>query len=240
MASESNVISIAKNLIAISLFIFGMFNVASAQDIITLKNGEEIKAKVSEVEINVIKYKKFDNQTGPVYTLEKADVFMIKYENGSKDVFDFQPVKPADSSWQNETGTQTVSNGDKLTCVKRNVMKDKRKLMPYEVKATMNNNYAALKKYKSGRTFNTLGIIFLAIGGIDACLAISYSAQGYDATGNFMVAGLEIGAGVLFGSISKNKIQSSVYLYNLGLKNPNLSRVNLGVTQNGLGICLNF
>lgn len=58
-----------------------------SQDIIVLKTGDEIKAIVSEVDIQFIKYKKFENLTGPVYTLEKSKIFMIKYENGTKDVF---------------------------------------------------------------------------------------------------------------------------------------------------------
>jgi hypothetical protein len=58
-----------------------------AQDIITLKNGDEIKAKVQEIDTDNVKYKKYDNQSGPLYTLMKADVFMIKYENGDRDVF---------------------------------------------------------------------------------------------------------------------------------------------------------
>jgi hypothetical protein len=58
-----------------------------AQDIITKVNGEEIKSKILEVSQNEIKYKVFDYQTGPSYTISKAEIFMIRYENGSKDVF---------------------------------------------------------------------------------------------------------------------------------------------------------
>jgi hypothetical protein len=57
---------------------------------IVKKNGDEIKAKVEEVLSAEIKYRKFENPTGPVYSIPKADVFMIRYENGSKDVFGTQ------------------------------------------------------------------------------------------------------------------------------------------------------
>ena len=57
-----------------------------AQDVIIMKNGDEIKSKVTEIGINEIKYKKFDNLNGPVITVAKSDVFMIKYENGTKDI----------------------------------------------------------------------------------------------------------------------------------------------------------
>jgi len=61
--------------------------VMRAQDIITKTNGDEIKAKVTEVDLNEVKYKRFENLSGPTYTMAKSDIFMIKYENGEKDVF---------------------------------------------------------------------------------------------------------------------------------------------------------
>ena len=86
---------------------------ANAQDVIVKKNGEEINSKILEVGINDIKYKKFDNQEGPTYTESKSEVFMIKYENGSKDMFDASTPKAN----QNEstrpaevTNAQTSSN----------------------------------------------------------------------------------------------------------------------------------
>ena len=58
-----------------------------AQDVIVTKTGEEIKGKVLDIGLTEVKYKKYDNQNGPTYTLKKSDIFMIKYENGDKDVF---------------------------------------------------------------------------------------------------------------------------------------------------------
>jgi hypothetical protein len=55
-------------------------------DVILLKNGDEIKAKVSEITQNEIKYKKCEDLNGQTYTLRKSEVFMIKYPNGTKEV----------------------------------------------------------------------------------------------------------------------------------------------------------
>jgi len=63
-----------------------MITTTKAQDTIILKNGDEIAAKVMEVNLSDIKYKKSDNPDGPSYTIQKSEVFMIKYKNGSKDV----------------------------------------------------------------------------------------------------------------------------------------------------------
>lgn len=54
-----------------------------AQDIITKKNGEEIKVKITEVNPSEVKYKGFDNPNGPSFTISKSDIFLIKYENGT-------------------------------------------------------------------------------------------------------------------------------------------------------------
>ncbi len=56
-------------------------------DIILLKDGEEISAKVLEVNEEAIKYKVYSNQDGPIYTKLKEDIFLIKYSNGDKEVF---------------------------------------------------------------------------------------------------------------------------------------------------------
>ena len=67
---------------------------AMSQDVIILKSGDEVKSLVQEVGTEYVKYKKFDNQSGPVYNVAISDIFMIKYANGDKDVF----TKPAGAS----------------------------------------------------------------------------------------------------------------------------------------------
>ncbi len=58
-----------------------------AQDNITLRNGEEIPAKVLEVNQSDLKYRKSANLEGPIYTAPLRDVLFIKYANGTKDSF---------------------------------------------------------------------------------------------------------------------------------------------------------
>jgi hypothetical protein len=66
-------------------------------DIIMKKNGDEIMARVTEVGITEVKYKRFENENGPTYTLLKSEIFMITYENGGKDVFRETEEQPKDS-----------------------------------------------------------------------------------------------------------------------------------------------
>jgi hypothetical protein len=72
----------------ILLCILSGFLSAYSQDEITLRTGETLKAKIVEVGLQDITYKKAENPAGPFYTLKKEKVFMIKYENGTKDVFE--------------------------------------------------------------------------------------------------------------------------------------------------------
>lgn len=58
--------------ILLSLALAAAFAIPSfAQDIVILKNGTSIDAKVLEVDDNSIRYKKFDNPEGPTYTGKK-------------------------------------------------------------------------------------------------------------------------------------------------------------------------
>lgn len=80
------------------LFAFiGMLLSASslhAQDVITLRTGETVNAKVSEVGISEVRYFKSSNLNGPIYVTAKADISSIAYENGNKDVFNTTAQQP--------------------------------------------------------------------------------------------------------------------------------------------------
>lgn len=86
-----------KNLLIIIALIFVSVNIF-AQDIITKQNGEEIQAKVLNVNDKEINYIKWSNMNGPTYTISVNDVFMIKYENGEKDMFEKKGTKENDLS----------------------------------------------------------------------------------------------------------------------------------------------
>ena len=64
------------------------------QDVIIKKNGDEIKSKIIEITLNNIRYKAFDFQTGPIRNILVSDVFMVKYENGTKEMFDSKENEP--------------------------------------------------------------------------------------------------------------------------------------------------
>lgn len=68
-----------------------------AQDIIVKSDGDEVQAKVIGVEEDKVSYKKWSNPDGPTYTVGTDKIFMIKYQNGEKDVFGGSKNKEAGS-----------------------------------------------------------------------------------------------------------------------------------------------
>lgn len=62
-------------------------NTTYAQDKLYKKNGDMTEVKVTEITARTVSYKKADNTGGPTYTINKADVSKIEYENGSEDFF---------------------------------------------------------------------------------------------------------------------------------------------------------
>ena len=65
------------------LFCAIMFSVAMwADDIIYLKNGDEIRSKINKIGTSVVEYRKVSNLEGPVYEINIDDISMIVYANG--------------------------------------------------------------------------------------------------------------------------------------------------------------
>lgn len=71
---------------------FVVFNAAVgfAQDVIVMKDGSTILAKVLKITKTEVTYKKYNNLQGPEYTMSISDIVSINYENGTKE--DFNPV----------------------------------------------------------------------------------------------------------------------------------------------------
>lgn len=70
-------------------------------DDLIFKDGSEIKVKVIEITSTEIKYKKCDFPDGPNYVVKKSEIFMVKYANGTREVF--------------KTENQTATNNQQST-----------------------------------------------------------------------------------------------------------------------------
>ena len=82
------------------------FSNVKAQDMITLKTGDQIKCKVTEVGVSEIKYKKENTPDATVYVIDKSTVLVINYEDGSKDV-----INETTSILENKVKVEESSKG---------------------------------------------------------------------------------------------------------------------------------
>lgn len=88
---------------------------ATAQDIIVFRDTNEVAAKVTAIAQDNVSYKRWDNLDGPVYTVNKADVFYIKYQNGLKDIFESTTTNQSNNIFTKSIGTPKYSfNGIKF------------------------------------------------------------------------------------------------------------------------------
>lgn len=78
-----------------SMFLLWLPALLAAQDILFLKDGRWIEAKVLEIQPDVVKYKLFDFQEGPLYTVYKSEIRKIQYENGRVEWFVPREEQPA-------------------------------------------------------------------------------------------------------------------------------------------------
>ena len=83
-----------------------------SQDIITTKNGEDIQSKVMEISLKELKYKNFNNLNGPLISILKSDVLMVRYENGTKDIFKDENLAPSSIEIKGENENYKLGQQD--------------------------------------------------------------------------------------------------------------------------------
>lgn len=157
-----------------------------AQDIVVMTNGESKKVKVEEITDSQIKYRLFDNLSGPLYVVSKNEVFAITYSNGTTETYNKKAIAAT---------TNVDSNYNRTVKVLDNEMESRLRRLRVWSKITkiygwVNVGLGALfiaagssaeeydpyyddMDYKA--FYTTLGILSLAEGA--ACVAVGYHLQ---------------------------------------------------------------
>jgi len=78
-------------------------------DNIILKNGDEVYAKIIEITPEFIKYRKCDKLEGPLISIYKKDILMLRYADGTKEIFNSDTYLGGDSSKQENSGFGLIS-----------------------------------------------------------------------------------------------------------------------------------
>ena len=74
----------------------------NAQDILVRKGGEVENVKVLEVSPTEVKYKKSNNEDGPVFVEKRSNLYSVKFQNGEVQTFNDKPESTETSSYYSE------------------------------------------------------------------------------------------------------------------------------------------
>ncbi len=227
-----------KNLILSILCAVFALSSAFGQDMIVKRNAEEIEANVEEVNDTQIKYRRFSNPTGPVYSISKNEVLMIKYENGEKDVFT-EATTPAQT-----LATTPVSPG-KMTSRAGNFFLDGRQISIAEAKDLSIPYAEAIKHIRTGQGIYTLSIIMAIGGGGLLGWQLGAAIAGRDISIGGLVAGVLVTGGAFgIGAVTVAQYKKAAAAYNLanGIAGVPDYDIRLAVqpTVGGIGLALTF
>ena len=230
-----------------------------AQDVIVKKDGSTIQSKVMEINGTEIKYKKWSNQEGPMYSINKYEVNSINYENGEVELIS-TVTSATPSSWP--TNGRMERDG-------RNLTLNGRELSDEEVRSLVGEeNYqtylSARAQIGVGRAFTpvfwaSLGATVVLIASAYIFPDYHYNYYGYLYTTeneSLLLAGYITGiiADVslplmcIFKGIGKGRMnwvadeynrngKASAFSYQLS---PSIIKCNSMASQNNLGLGLTF
>lgn len=239
-----------------------------AVDVIVTKDSQRINAKIEEVGLDVVKYRRSDNLKGPLYTLAKADILTILYENGTTETFSQtqqpqqtrsipQSKKPTTSNYDGQYYNINTSNSDFLVREGSVIFQNGQALSKQAYQNLLKNTCpVAFQQYKKGLALINSGYGMLAAGtafmiGIGVplyCCCVDYNSYYNDYNIDYgMLAGgismMTIGGAVIASSVPMIcvgyvKRNRSVDTYNNSCS-PAIT-CNITAGQNGLGLALNF
>ena len=92
-----------------------LYTTSFAQDLLKMKSGREIKVSIVEETNDVIKYREYENQSGPVYSITRDKIESITYKKGNRES---QNAKPKEEVAALETPSVTNIN-QQLTVKKK-------------------------------------------------------------------------------------------------------------------------
>jgi len=236
------------SVIVVFLFLLSGFGEsAKAQDLLILKSGKELKVNIIEESTDIIKYREFDNPTGPLYSITKDKVASVNYKKGTKDALN---NRTKDQENTNQTISQnTIRSADNqlLTVKKRYIYQNGTIQSAHKVKTLMEDNPAALNDYDKGKKMCNasngcaFGVILtsfissqIANGKKENSEKIRTTVIGLVIDGGFIISG------IVLAVAGKHKIRNSVALYNSTISKPATYKLNIGVQGKGLSLALKF
>jgi len=216
------------------LFVFTLIcGIIFGQDIIVTKDAKKIEAKVTEVNVNDIKYKLSINPDGPIYTMPKSDLSSIIYQNGTIDLFE-------------DTKQQTQNLSD---IEKSNIAFNFLSLTDNQQEEYLKEfNTELYKKFKSGQNLSKRGKELCSVGAgltlFCGCFMLLTNPDDSFILGaiGFTVAGVLFDVGIPLAAVGggiKKSVQNEYQEKYLGTTNPK-GQLQFQLLNNGIGLAYVF
>jgi len=217
----------------------------NAQDIIRLRSGKEMKVTIVNEASDIIRYREFDDPSGPVYSVKRDQVESIQYKKGSKPAAgnNKEQQGPGRFSKNEQTGVAT----GKLTVKKRYVLQDGKIVSPRNVKLMMEDYPEAAVLYEKGWKkcnmsnscafgvmITSLTTTIISNGKKDKDAAFRTSAIGLGIDGGFIIAA------IILATTGKKEIRQAVSIYNSKTEKPLTLNFDFGIQRNGIGVRIRF
>lgn len=232
---------------------------AIAQDVIVKKDGSTISSKVEEINSTDIKYKKWGNLDGPLYSISRTDVVVINYQNGEIEVIQSNTTKTP-----NNDSFLAINRRSEMERDGRDLEIDGHELSDEEVLALVGSeNYqtylSARKQVAVGRAFTPVFIASTTVAAISGVLFLVYWSEvdwgdysylndmenaGIVLTVSGSIANVSLPLMIAFKSIGKGRLNWIADEYNRNNKaysfqcSPSIIRCNTPQSQSGIGLGL--
>lgn len=226
--------------------------VTIAQDVIVKKDGSTIQSKVMEINGTEIKYKKWSNQDGPLYSIGRSEILSINYQNGEVEKFSEVFVEN-----NLPTSELPVYTGEDLTIEgwrREDIALNGHILSNDEIKYYLGSE--AYELYESAKNKMKVNAILtipfgICMGGAILCLIAGYGGG----KTNLIPIGYVLGSvaipcwivALVFSGMGQNGIRDIVADYNKHnnkkvsfLIEPSIIQSNIAQTQGNLGLGLTF
>lgn len=211
--------------------------VTIAQDVIVKKDGSTIQSKVMEINETEIKYKKWSNQDGPLYSIKSNEVYSISFQNGEVELITSEAIN---QSFQLNNG-RMERKGMNLTL-------DGRKIYGEEVRSLIGErNYQTyLSARKQIGTGNVFTVVFLA--SLGTTIAFALVREWNAAIVSSVVVDVSLPLMCIFKGVGKGRLNWIADEYNINRTasafsyqlSPSIMKCNSMESQNNLGLGLTF
>lgn len=218
-----------KKLLMLNLLIWMLSLNVYCQDMITMKNGDKIKAVVLEIGTDQIKYKLFDNVEGPIYTIWKSDALTIEYKNGTKDIISIS--ENIESRNDTIRMTNLKYSSGKIYYANKIVERE-------SLRKLLETNPTALMYYQKSRTADIVADV-TGYSSIALILAGAFTKDTDKSLTYFSAGGCCALVAIITGrGIARSNLKKSISIYNS--QNKTIGYLNFGINSNGIGIAMCF